>query len=186
MKLYVNVITVVSDVAEHIIRIEENRERERKKPESGQAQEQHEQKKRRLDYHRTAGTNVDHRRQRTTDDHHLWAPPPRTRVRGKGSASGSKIKMRRELGQGLRFLSTRQPPNGRHQRRPSPPKNDRRPPPVGTTVTDTTEREGNCAVWVEIENEKRTRLVADCIFPQLDHHRTTATQRRPPPPKNHR
>jgi len=35
MKLYVNVITVVSDVAEHIIRIEENRERERKKPESG-------------------------------------------------------------------------------------------------------------------------------------------------------
>jgi len=44
---------------------------------------------------------------------------------------------------------------------------------VGTTATDTIEREGNCAAWVEIENEKRTRLVGDCVFPQLDHHRTT-------------
>ncbi|QCD95925.1 hypothetical protein DEO72_LG6g623 [Vigna unguiculata] len=105
--------------------------------------------------------NVDHRRQRTTDDHHLWAPPPRTR--------------------GLGFLSTRPPPNGRHQRRPPLPKNDRRPPPVGTTATDTTEREGNCAVWVEIENEKRTRLVADCVFPLLDHHPTSTTAAKEPP-----
>jgi len=69
--------------------------------------------------------------------------------------------------------SARPPPNGRYQRRPSPPKNDRRPPPLGTTATNTSEMEEKCE-WVENENEKRIRLG---IAFSLD---TTTTERPPP------
>jgi len=69
--------------------------------------------------------------------------------------------------------SARPPPNGRYQRRPPPPKNDRRPPPLGTTATNTSEREGKCEL-VENENEKRIRLG---IAFSLD---TTTTERPQP------